>query len=129
MDDGSGLVTMVPAWMLDPVVCVGMKLGEPRVSVAALGELHYRLVERSLRKDSSDESTFVQEECDEPDLRDHSTAASGAGLDTASEQPGVYLSSALRDESIAEGASTELPDQLLMLAAGGADQEANDDQR
>ena len=55
MDDGSGLVTMVPAWMLDSVACVGMKLGEPRVSVAALGELHYRLVERGLRKDSSDD--------------------------------------------------------------------------
>jgi len=111
VDDGSGLVTMVPAWMLDPVVCVGMKLGEPRVSVSALRELHHRLVERGLREDSSDDSTFVQEECNESDLRDHSTAASGAGRDTASEQPGVYLSSAFRDESIAEGTSTELPDQ------------------
>ena len=111
MDDGSGLVTMVPAWMLDPVVCVGMKLGEPRVSVAALQELHHLLVERGLREDSSDDSNFVQEECNESDLRDHSTAASGAGRDTASEQPGVYLSSAFRDESIAEGTSTELPDQ------------------
>ncbi len=111
MDDGSGMVTMVPAWMLDPVVCVGMKLGEPRVSVAALRELHHRLVERGLRKVSSNDSTFVQEECDEFDLRDHSTAASGAGRDTASEQSGIYFSSAFRDESIAEGARTELPGQ------------------
>jgi hypothetical protein len=28
-----------------------------------------------LRRDSSNDSTFVQEECDEFDLRDHSTAA------------------------------------------------------
>ena len=111
MDDGSGMVTMVPAWMLDPVVCVGMKLGEPRVFVAALRELHHRLVERGLRRDSSNDSTFVQEECDEFDLRDHSTATSGAGRDTATEQPGIYLSSAFRDQSIPEGASTELPDQ------------------
>jgi hypothetical protein len=111
VDDGSGLVTMVPAWMLDPAVCAGMKLGEPRVSVAALRELHHRLVERGLRRDSSNDSTIVQEECDEVDLRDHSAAASGAGRDTTSEQPGVYLSSAFRDESIAEGASIELPGQ------------------
>ena len=102
---------MVPAWMLDPVVCVGMKLGEPRVSVAALRELHCRLVERGLRRDSSNDSTFVQEECDEFKLRDHSTAASSAGRDTASEQPGVYFTSAFRDECIAERARSELPGQ------------------
>ena len=111
MDDGSGLVTMVPAWMLDPVVCVGMKLGEPQVSVAALRELHHRLVERGLRKDSSNDSTIVQEECDESNLRDRSTAASGSVRDTASDQPGVYFSSTIRDESIAESASAELPGQ------------------
>ncbi len=111
MDDGSGMVTMVPAWMLDPVVCVGMKLGEPRVAVAALRELHDLLVARGLRGNSSDDFNFVQEECDESELRDCSTAASDADRDTASEQPGVYLSSAFRDESIAEGASTELPGQ------------------
>jgi hypothetical protein len=111
VDDGSGLVTMVPAWMLDPVGCVGMKIGEPRVSVAALRELHYRLVERGLRRDSSNDSTVVQEECDESDLRDHSAAGSRAGCGTASEQPGVHFSSTVRDESIPEGASTELSGQ------------------
>lgn len=47
MDDGSGLVTMVAGWMLDPAVCFGMQLGEPRVTVAALRELHHRLVEQN----------------------------------------------------------------------------------
>jgi hypothetical protein len=79
--------------MLDPVVCVGMKLGEPQVSVAALRELHHRLVDRGLRKDSSNDSTIVQEECDEVDLRERSAAASAAGRDTASNQPDVYFSS------------------------------------
>ena len=102
------MITIVPAWMLDPVVCVGMKLGEPRVSVAALRELHHLLVGRGLRGNSPDDSTFVQEECDEFDLRNHSTAASGASSTTASEQPGLYFNSTFRDESIAEGASTEL---------------------
>ena len=72
--------------MLDPVVCVGVKLGERRVSVAALRELHHRLVERGLRRDFPNDSTFVREECDESDLHHHSTADSGAGRDTASEQ-------------------------------------------
>lgn len=111
VDDGSGAVTVLPAWMLDPVVCAGMKLGEPRVSVSALRELHHLLVERGLRRNSSSDSTFVQEECDEFDSRDHSAAASGAGRDTKSEQPGVYFSSTFRDESIAESASAELPGQ------------------
>jgi len=111
VDDGSGLVTMVPAWMLDPIVCLGMKAGEPRVSVAALRELHRRLVERGLRRDSSNDSTVVQEECDESELRDHSAAGSSACRDTASEQPGVHFSSTDRDESTAEGASAELPSQ------------------
>jgi hypothetical protein len=108
VDDGSGLVTMVPAWMLDPIVCLGMKAGEPRVCVAALRELHRRLVEHGLRRDSSNDSTVVQEECDESELRDHSAAGSSACRDTASEQPGVHFSSTDRDESIAEGASAEL---------------------
>ncbi len=97
--------------MLDPVACAGMKLGEPRVSVAALRELHHRLAERDLRRDSSNDFTIVQEECDEVDLRDRSAATSGAGRDTTSDQPGVYFSSTFRDESIATGASAELPGQ------------------
>jgi hypothetical protein len=105
------MVTMVPAWMFDPAVCVGMKLGEPRVPLAALRELHHLLVERGLRRTSSDDSTSVQEECDESDLRNHTAAASDAGRDTASEQLDLYLNSTFRDESIAEGASTELPGQ------------------
>ena len=114
--------------MLDQVVCVGMKIGEPRVSVAALRELHYRLVERGLRRDSSNDSTVVQEECDESELRDHSAAGSSAGRDTASEQPGVHFSSTFRDESIARAQALSCLAHLLMLAAAGADREANDDQ-
>lgn len=111
VDDGSGTVTAIPAWMLDPVVCVSMTLGEPRVAVAALRELHHLLVERGLRGDSSNDSTFVQEECDEFDLRDHSTAASGTGSSATSGQLGLYFSSTIRDEPISEGESTELSGQ------------------
>ena len=30
------MVITVPAWMLDPVVCAGMVVGEPRVNLEAL---------------------------------------------------------------------------------------------
>jgi hypothetical protein len=46
VDDSSGAVRVVSAWMLDPVACVSMKLGEPRVAVAALRELHSDLQDR-----------------------------------------------------------------------------------
>jgi hypothetical protein len=34
-----GVVTMLAAWMLGPVACAGMELGEPRAAVAALIDL------------------------------------------------------------------------------------------
>ena len=102
---------MIPSWMLDPVVCVGMRLGEPRVAVAALRELHDLLVARGLRGNSSNDFNLVQEECDESELRDCSAAASDAGRDTASEQPGVYFTSTVRDECITDSARSELPGQ------------------
>jgi hypothetical protein len=46
-----GVVTVVAAWMLDPVACAGMELGPPRVS-AALAELHDLLLERGFRRSS-----------------------------------------------------------------------------
>jgi hypothetical protein len=40
-----GVVIVVAAWMLDPVACAGQELGPPRVSLAALRELHDLLTE------------------------------------------------------------------------------------
>jgi hypothetical protein len=39
-----GVVTIVPAWKLDPVCCAGLKVGAPQVSLAALSALHELLV-------------------------------------------------------------------------------------
>ena len=111
MDDGSGAVTVIPAWMLDPIVCMSMKLGEPRVAVSALRELHHLLIEGGLRGSSPNDSTLVQEECDEFDLPDHSTAASGTSSNATSGQPGLYFSSTIRGEPIPENESTELSGQ------------------
>ena len=40
----SGVVTVVPAWMLDPVACAGMAIGASRVALAALTDLHLLLI-------------------------------------------------------------------------------------
>ena len=93
--------------MLDPVVCVSMKLGEPRVAVAALCELHSLLVERGLRGNSPNDSTFVKEECNEFDLQSHSAAVPALSDSAAPGQPGVHFSPAFRDGFISESASIE----------------------
>jgi hypothetical protein len=45
----SGVVTVVPAWMLDPVACAGMAIGAPRVALAALTDLHQLLIAQGFR--------------------------------------------------------------------------------
>src|SRR5882757_3166442 len=57
-----GIVIVVAAWMLDPAACAGMALGAPRVTLAALAELHQLLTERGFRRSSRDDPTIVQEE-------------------------------------------------------------------
>jgi hypothetical protein len=56
-----GNVLAIAAWMLDAAACAGMELGTPRVTIAALAELHQLLIEHGFRRRSSDGSTIVQE--------------------------------------------------------------------
>jgi hypothetical protein len=51
--------------MLDPIACAGMEIGAPRVMVAALVELDNLLIEGGFRRNSSNDSSIVQEELDE----------------------------------------------------------------
>ena len=44
VDAAPGVVKVVAAWMLDSTECSAMELGEPRVTVAALSDLHRLLV-------------------------------------------------------------------------------------
>jgi hypothetical protein len=60
-----GVVIVVAAWMLDPAACAGMTSGAPRLSISALVDLHHLLIERGFRRNSSGDSTIVQEEHDE----------------------------------------------------------------
>jgi hypothetical protein len=61
-----GVITVVAAWMLDPVACAGMAIGAPRVAVSALVDLHHLLIERGFRRSSRDDPTILQEEHDDP---------------------------------------------------------------
>ena len=58
-------LSVVAAWMLDPAACAGMELGTPRVTIAALAELHQLLIEHGFRRSSSGGSTIVREKRDE----------------------------------------------------------------
>jgi hypothetical protein len=47
-----GNIIVVPAWMLDPVACSQMLLGEPQVDLQALGELNHFLKALGFRSSS-----------------------------------------------------------------------------
>ena len=83
-----GVVTMVAAWMLDPVLCVGMEIGAPRVAPPALIDLHDLLIALGFRRKSPDDSNVVQEDRDEVYKTGESFARTpahdGAGLGQAS---------------------------------------------
>jgi hypothetical protein len=53
------VVTVVAAWMLDPIACAGMETGAPRVALSALVDLHHLLIERGFRRSSRDDPTIV----------------------------------------------------------------------
>jgi hypothetical protein len=60
MEASPGAVTAVAAWMLDPIACVGMSIGSPRVTVSALIELYLLLLERDFRRSSVVDSRIVR---------------------------------------------------------------------
>jgi hypothetical protein len=76
LEAAPGVVTVVAAWMLDPVTCAAMAIGAPRVAVSALIDLHHLLIERGFRQSSLDDPNIVQEEQDE-EPADVDTAVSG----------------------------------------------------
>ncbi|MER8773032.1 hypothetical protein NKH63_30930, partial [Mesorhizobium sp. M0960] len=52
--------------MIDPVACAAMDLGPPRVSLAALLELHKLLIERRFRRGSPDGFTIAEAQHENP---------------------------------------------------------------
>ena len=110
--------------MLDPAACAGMALGAPRVTLAALAELHQLLTERGFRRSSRDDPTIVQEQ----KLRN--SPALGV-LSAAPRQLSIpFDSTGLRGMTPSERrvALARLA-SLLMEAADIAVEERDDDQR
>jgi hypothetical protein len=56
-----GVVTVLPAWKLDPVYCAGLRVGGPQVSLAALSALHELLTACESRLVSEDGNIVTQE--------------------------------------------------------------------
>src|SRR5579863_5234544 len=50
-----GVIVVLPTWMLDPVACNDMTLGEPYAEVGALKDLSQLLVDRGFRRCSAGE--------------------------------------------------------------------------
>jgi hypothetical protein len=73
-----GVITIVAAWMLDPVACAGMEIGAPRARVTALIDLHQLLIERGFRGSSLGDSRIVQEEQNEEFAKIGSANTGGA---------------------------------------------------
>ena len=90
----AGVVTVIAAWMLDPVACASMELGEPRVTVAALRDLHQLLIERGLRRKSPNDSNIVREKRNEYSVKDSSCNT----VHAAPDDHDVRRSGAVRDE-------------------------------
>jgi hypothetical protein len=81
-----GLVTVLAAWMLDASACVGMAIGEPRVSIAALADLDDLLKRRNFRRSCPGEIATREEQLDarpKEDVTRAQAVADAAGFDTA----------------------------------------------
>jgi hypothetical protein len=76
-----GIVVLLPAWMLDPVVCSTMELGTPRVALDALCNLHETLIVIGFRLDSSGDDTLAEQNNEELEDQD--------GGDTAATRNGI----------------------------------------
>jgi hypothetical protein len=57
----AGIVTILPAWKFDPIYCATLKIGVPRVSLAALDDLHRLLIAFESRLLSANGNTVTQE--------------------------------------------------------------------
>ena len=69
----SGEVALVPSWMLDAVVCAGMELSEPEISLTALAELHRLLIDTGVALNSREAANLSREETDDDRLASCST--------------------------------------------------------
>ena len=119
----SGVVVSLPGWMVDPLVCADMSIGQPQVDLAALSELKRLVTQAAVLTNSPGKVGIAREEVDE--------TARHAGTDLGQAQMSLMFEprkvDGMNDVERA-GAITTLA-QLLMQAAGLIVEELDDDQR
>jgi hypothetical protein len=103
-----GVVTVGPAWMLDPVACAGRAIGAPRVALAALIDLQQLRRMLGFGRSSTNDVDVVREEHDdaatEAVLAAPAPAAQGARCRDAARdapdraQPGAGATAGERDD-------------------------------
>jgi hypothetical protein len=128
-----GVVTILPAWKLDAVYCVGLKVGAPQVSLSALCALHELLVACESRLISSDGSTVAQEAHDGIAGKAHAEDGACSGPASRTRTAPIQLDLVLDDVRLRGMTPAERQTVLrtfarLLLEAGGAiTREADDD--
>jgi hypothetical protein len=65
IETAPGIFIVIQTWMLDPIACAGMKIGEPRVSLNALIDLVSLLTAQGARESSSTAKAVIDEVPDE----------------------------------------------------------------
>ena len=98
-----GVIRMIAGWMLDAAICSAMVLGEPRVTVATLHNLHQLLVDLHLRGNSPDGSTNVREKRNGQSAKRRSSRSTVIAVDAAPDEPDVRRGRASGDERGATG--------------------------
>jgi hypothetical protein len=118
IDTAPGNVIVIPTWMLDPIACAGMEIGEPRASLEALIDLAGLLTAQGARESSTTAKAVVEEVPDE-------TANANSARGSAPDDHGVRFGEDTRDEpapkgSRADGAGDAADGGGLRRGEGGA---------
>ncbi|WP_429551862.1 hypothetical protein [Paraburkholderia sp. MM5477-R1] len=126
-----GVVRMVAEGMLDAAVCSAMESGEPKVTLAALRNLHQLLADQHLRGNSPDGSYIVREKRNGQASKRRSSKSAIVTVDTASDEHDVRNTLELQRMNAAQRAKaiTHLASLLMQAAGVTTPKEHNDDER
>lgn len=110
IETAPGNVIVIPMWMLDPIACAGMEIGEPRASLEALIELASLLTTQGERAPSSIAKAVDEEVPDE-------TANANSTRGSAPDDDDVRLGEDTWDEPAPKGSCS---DGIGHVADGGS---------
>lgn len=100
VETAPGNVIVIPTWMLDPIACAGMEIGEPQVSLKALIDLAVLLTAQGARKSSTIARAFVEEV-------PHEDAEAKPARGPAPDDHGIRLRQDTRDEPEPKGSRAD----------------------